>query len=484
METQQENGLKQWLQGRVVGLCMTWARLLSYHIVRSTRAVVWTPPRFVDAPGTSSLRTDDHLAKATKYPDPLHYLTYIGKYLFRNTQLRHLRIEQFNRYLVLVDNGFAGQETMEDTICEDNDPENPFKVVDKFHRNWDRAMDGTDAGTIFKATQPGVPGCRRRSDARLGVSRLAFLEPVGAGRENYYQCKLLLGLAWYCRDPAESKTIDGNEAVLYTLYWMPPKEEDVGVALCVEPLRVADVRVDFSWEERCKNLERFFCDAELGLVCQCCAGTAEWSGHCDSCRHAVGWHVCQHERNNNQTAAWKPGTLHDGDLDVERVMLNLHRRQLPDEILQEKAQQYVDEELISRKKADDILEIIRCERGQGATTNDLAGGDGDAAGASGGGGSRKLSRAEMVELLAKREAQMRDGGTDEHPTDQWRCYSYIIGKLASDDGRPLRLMIQASAGTGAPNLYIRNVWGVWIIRNGIHVLQEKASCSPACSCGP
>ena len=70
---------------------------------------------------------------------------------------------------------------MEDTICEDNDPENPFKIVDKFHRNWDRVMDGTDAGTTFKASQPGVPGCRRRSDARLGVSRLAFLEPVGAG---------------------------------------------------------------------------------------------------------------------------------------------------------------------------------------------------------------------------------------------------------------------------------------------------------------
>ena len=54
----------------------------------------------------------------------------------------------------------------------------------------------------------------------------------------------------------------------------------------------------------------------------------------------------------------------------------------------------------------------------------------------------------MVELLAKREAQMREGGSDEHPTDRWQCYSCIIDKLASDDGRPLRLMIQASAGTG------------------------------------
>ena len=83
METQQENGLKAWLQGRVVGLCMTWARLLQHHIVRSTRAVVWTPPKFVEPPGTASLRTDDHLVKAPRYPDPKNYVSYIGKYLFR-----------------------------------------------------------------------------------------------------------------------------------------------------------------------------------------------------------------------------------------------------------------------------------------------------------------------------------------------------------------------------------------------------------------
>ena len=33
-------------------------------------------------------------------------------------------------------------------------------------------------------------------------------------------------------------------------------------------------------------------------------------------------------------------------------------------------------------------------------------------------GTRKLNLAEMAVLLAKREGQMRDGGTDEHPTDQ------------------------------------------------------------------
>ena len=34
--------------------------------------------------------------------------------------------------------------------------------------------------------------------------------------------------------------------------------------------------------------------------------------------------------------------------------------------------------------------------------------------------TRKLSLPELAALLAKRERQMQEGGTDEHPTDQ--CY--------------------------------------------------------------
>ena len=49
VETQNEpNGLKRWLQARTTGQCMAWSRLLRFHVVRSTRAVIWTAPRFVD----------------------------------------------------------------------------------------------------------------------------------------------------------------------------------------------------------------------------------------------------------------------------------------------------------------------------------------------------------------------------------------------------------------------------------------------------
>ena len=226
-------------------------------------------------------------------------------------------------------------------------------------------------------------------------------------------------MAWHCREPAQLETVDGKEAVSYTLHWTAPKAEDIGVSLAVEPLKVSDVQVEFSWEERCRDFETLFCDPKLDLVCPCCAGVVERTGKCDSCRFAVGWHICHHEENtSNKIPAWKPGTLFDGPLDVERVILNLHRRGLPMEVLEQKASQYVEKELISREKADTILKIARGERGQGPEANLLGGPDDEDGDATR--GTRKLNLAEMAALLAKREGQMREGGTDEHPTDQ--CY--------------------------------------------------------------
>ena len=88
------------------------------------------------------------------------------------------------------------------------------------------------------------------------------------------------------------------------------------------------------------------------------------------------------------------------------------------DILEQKAAQYVEKELISREKADTILKIARGERGQGPEVNLLGEADDEDGDATR--GTRKLNLAEMAALLAKREGQMREGGTDEHPTEQ--CY--------------------------------------------------------------
>ena len=85
------------------------------------------------------------------------------------------------------------------------------------------------------------------------------------------------------------------------------------------------------------------------------------------------------------------------------------------EIIEEKAGQYVEKELITRAKADSILEIILGERGQRPEANPLGADDEDGNATR---GTRKLSLSEMATLLAKRERQMQEGGTDEHPTDQ------------------------------------------------------------------
>ena len=65
------------------------------------------------------------------------------------------------------------------------------------------------------------------------------------------------------------------------------------------------------------------------------------SGKCDSCRNATGWHRCSSNEHRQGDLLWKAGTLHAGHLDIQRVLFNLHRRQLPMAVLDEKAIEYV-----------------------------------------------------------------------------------------------------------------------------------------------
>ena len=69
-----QNQLKKWLMARTVGLPTAWNRLLNFHFVRSTKAVVYTPHVFVQDSGAgyASLRTAEHLVKYPEYPDPMY----------------------------------------------------------------------------------------------------------------------------------------------------------------------------------------------------------------------------------------------------------------------------------------------------------------------------------------------------------------------------------------------------------------------------
>ena len=179
--------------------------------------------------------------------------------------------------MLLDSNSTSDKLTSEDTIDFDGD-DCPYKVVDKNHRNYDYVMEArVQPGKRFPAVFPGVPGARRRQDSRLGVSRISLLEMSGAGREGFYQQRLLLSLAWWCSTPVESLSIDGKDALQWTFQWTPPSPDDIGGAqLETEMMKIATVPgTGFSFEERCKQLEIKFGDAELNVLC-CGAVSVLW----------------------------------------------------------------------------------------------------------------------------------------------------------------------------------------------------------------
>ena len=127
--------------------------------------------------------------------------------------------------------------------------------------------------------------------------------------------------------------------------------------------------------------------------------------------------------------------------------------QVPIHALKEKAKLYVDQGLIRQEMAERVVKVIESERGDSFIVNDVQPGDVPDAAAGGGDSlSTRLSPEQMQALLAKRVEMMKqgqvrdDGGMDAGVTDQYRVYSYIVAAL--EDGRHLRLMVQASAGTG------------------------------------
>ena len=314
--------------------------------------------------------------------------------------------------------GGGNQQTDEDTICENEDDGNPPDVM---HRNYDRFMEDTGPGVHFLSATKHVPGCRRRAQTRLGISRLPFIEPNGNTREDFYEAKLVQSLAWYC--PEHPRTVvgeDGREKVEWTFQWDAPGDEDMdGAHVESEVLSLGKESVSF--EMVCNRLETKFCSAELDKICRCCAQEVP-KAPCDACRYATGWHLCQNE-NNVRHFLWRKGSLHAGSLDVQRVLFNLHRKLVPTAVLEEKAKAYAEKGLISADMAKRMLTCIQQERNHEILLNDGVGGDGrdaavlDPASAF----STRLSPAQMAELLAKREAMMQDGakGGEGGVTDQW-----------------------------------------------------------------
>eukprot|EP00973_Karenia_brevis_P094463 12422633-Karenia_brevis.AAC.1 len=444
----ERGGIKDFLKCRTVGLCMTHNRLLNFHVVRNTRPVQYTPTTFVAAKGNKTPREPSHIKTHLTYPDPHYYLSHTGKYFFRHEELRHLRLEQFNRYFSLTDEGSNARKapTIEDT-CEDEDDN---IEANKQHRHYDEFAEKQPPGKMFQSIIPGVTGARRRQSARLAVSRTPFIEPIGLKREAYYEQKLLLGLSWYCTEKASERE---NQEAEWHFHWKPPSAEQLGgIVLPTKTFSLAPNSA-ISFEQICANMERQICSFDLNLICACCCLTEVVK--CKSCKDAVGFHRCSHE----QHLRWRKGTLHGGQLDVHRVLFNLHRKMLPMSTLSSKIAEYINEGLLMQEHGKAIERVIEQERGIYTMTNETF--DNTSNPAEPQNYFSRLSTKDLEAELEKRMALMRTGSLPGEETDQWRVFTYIVDNISS--GNFLRLMVQASAGTGKS--YLLTTVYLWCIIN-------------------
>ena len=393
---------------------------------------MFIPACFLGQKAYRNPRDPAHMERHPTYPDPHYFLNYTQKYFFRHESLRHLRVEQFNRYLTQSESDSAKRSpTTEDTI-EDVPEDAP--PTDTHHRNFDEFMESTVVGKHFPSTAQHIPGCRRRLSSRLGVSRVPMIEPIGQSREMFYEAKLLLALPWFCEELPKTMA-DGDDAE-WTLRCTLPADEP-------EPLEFkVGGSESVSFEVMCDQLETRFCAAELNLVCRCC--TEELPGSpCKSCIHATGFHrCCNPHAGDCRKCHWRKGTLFAGSLDIQRVLYNLHRKMLPKQALAEKAEEYVKAGFIDQRTAHRVLKCIEMERG---TTTHLNDGVGDTAEDTAEVNAR-LSPEALGKLLNLRVEMMKAGAGGSGVTDQFRVYQHIVQCLDTD--QYLRLMVQASAGTG------------------------------------
>ena len=455
MDTQND-GVRNLLQCRTVGLCMVHNRLLGFHVVRSTRPVEWTPPEFIPGRESRTPRTPWHLQQYPEYPDPHFHVGVVGKYLFRSAALRHLRIEPYKRYFAETDVKRIS-DMSEDTCCEEGILPEPD------HKSYDEWAESIPDGATFKSTMKHIEGARRRHQSRLAVSRTATVEPIGAKRESFYQNRLLMSLSWYCGEPPKSRlSADGAVLVDWTLRWTPPPElEDQLQAKTL----VLGPEQAVSFETVCAEYEREFCHPRFDLVCACCA-LESVDKKCKACAHCIGFHRCSSKRLGTDRIRWRKGTLFGGALDVERALLNLHRKCVPLETLKPKADEYVAAGLLTVDKANSIMQVIEAERGRMRTTNEI---DSDTERPEQREQlSSRLSQPELVAELERREKMMQAGKSGI--TDQWRVYTHIVHSLRT--GTPLRLMVQASAGTGKSFL-LTTVY-LWCIVHG----RKAKACAP------
>ncbi len=458
------NPIKRFLQTRNVGLCMCHNRLLGFHVVRSTVPTIFLYPQFTFDPTSRIARQEAHLQKVARYPDKHYYLQEIQYYFFRNEALRHLRPGQFFRYFKHRreedQRKPLAMRTDENTIGVDDESRVPD---DPTHRHYDSK---TAAGTAFPCARLRITCASsvRRQNSNFCVPRSSFLEPVaGVKSEAFYEQRLLLGLPWHC---AEKPSFEGEPPHVKSRWTFATTAPHTPEELRTFTMCDRTLDNNLTMEGLCLKFEAAYRAADV--CCPCCEDSGD---QCESCKHALGWHICAKDVAELQAAEglgddetaeerWRTGTLHSGKLDVMNTLWTLARRLVPLAVLREKLAEYVRAGQVPEDEVDGHLEVFEQMSGVIREANVFA----DPAIASTratDAENRPMSGEELRTELALREKFMQKMREEDGVwTEQWRVYHEIVQVLTAN-AAPLRSFLQASAGTGKSFLWRRCICGVW-----------------------
>ena len=117
-----------------------------------------------------------------------------------------------------------------------------------------------------------------------------------------------------------------------------------------------------TFEDMCVAFEQAYAQGPAGLLCECCQ-----SAGCESCQHALGWHVCQRDREalgstldplEDPEEKRKAGTLHGSKFDVESNLWVLARRLVPLHVIKQKLDDYIAEGHIAAEEKDRYAQVF------------------------------------------------------------------------------------------------------------------------------
>ena len=406
--------------------------MIWYHVVRSTRPTILVSPNFVPLDSFCAPREQGHLNNYPDFPHPKLHLNATQKFYYRHPSLRHLRIEQVVRYFSMATWNKQSSNTDENTMANDDDE----IKVDATHRHYDRFAEELVAGSQLQSTVRGIDAYQRRGQGRLGVSRLPYIEPLGQTRDKFYEAKLCLGLPWYLKDSPKRME---NDQLEWEFHWdIPHGAAIAGIDPDLQKMVYNRDKPSLSFEELSTRIEDAMC-AQPGLVCPCC--NKEERLVCKKCVHATSFHRCDH----HEGVRWRKGTLYGGKADYARILWHLHQKGLPTELLKQKADEFVAAGDLMLREAEAIIQTIELERGRSTT---LVGGGAADSERNGERLSGRLTAEELQAELDKRIQMMKDGVPEGEVSDQSRVFDYCIEQIEKGSSNPLRLTVQASAGTG------------------------------------